>query len=247
MTDTDHLRTEAERLVEQGKTALLQGDQTEADQLLDQAATIYRQIGDAYAIAAQTGNYGWALRRAGQIEQSQPYLRRAAEHFMALGMPDFALRHSQAADEQEGALLSGELLGGLPPAVRGAIERGDGDALQFAINALPIAEQQVVYGYLVEAGIISDPDAEDSSIEALDQFAPLLQGIAAVARGDPALDIDQERAEIEAVLPDLARRGWQFGAAVPAIWDGQRDAAALTQGMDQTDVALVRRILELLG
>ncbi len=63
--------------------------------------------------------------------------------------------------------------------------------------------------------------------EVVDRFEPLLQAIAAVAQGD-----DGARAEIEAMLPQLEENGWRLRDAVHGIWQGQRDAAALTEGID---------------
>ncbi|MFV9506192.1 MAG: tetratricopeptide repeat protein, partial [Oscillochloridaceae bacterium umkhey_bin13] len=74
----------------------------EADRLLDQAITIYRAIGDRYSIPAMTGNYGWALRRAGRHADARPYLLRAADGFEAIGFTDYAERHRSAAAEDLG-------------------------------------------------------------------------------------------------------------------------------------------------
>lgn len=78
--------------------------------------------------------------------------------------------------------------------------------------------------------------------EALEPFTPLHQAIADVARGD-----EQPRAPIEAALAQLEQRGLHLTAAVQAIWRGQRDPAALTQGLDASASTLVRRVLALLA
>lgn len=240
MTEEEAHRAAAEQFIAEGRTALLAGDQATAERLLDQALKLYEQIGDSYAIAAQIGNYGWALRRAGQPTAARPYLQQAAERFAAMGMDDFAERHRSAAEDADYPLLTGEVLAGLPPAVRGALERGDGAALEYALNALPLAEQQLVFERLIAAGIISDPAAADSS-EVLSQFAPLIEVIVAVARGDSS-----ERADVEAALHDLEQKGWFFSRVIPLIWAGQRDPAHLTRGLDEIDTTIVRHILELL-
>ena len=77
--------------------------------------------------------------------------------------------------------------------------------------------------------------------EVLSNFEPLLQGIAAAARGD-----EQRRAEVEEVLPKLEGNGWRIAGAVRRIWAGERDAGALTEGLDEQDSALARRVLVLL-
>ncbi|HYP29032.1 MAG TPA: CHAT domain-containing protein [Blastocatellia bacterium] len=75
----------------------------------------------------------------------------------------------------------------------------------------------------------------------LDKFEPFLQAIAEVARGN-----EQPRAEIEESLPQLEENGLKVAGAVRRIWEGERDASALTDGLDEQDSALVRRILEIL-
>lgn len=75
----------------------------------------------------------------------------------------------------------------------------------------------------------------------LDDFEPLLQGIAEVARGN-----EQLRAAIEGHLQALEEKGWKIAGAARRIWEGERDASALTDGLDEQDSALVRRILEIL-
>jgi tetratricopeptide (TPR) repeat protein len=76
----------------------------------------------------------------------------------------------------------------------------------------------------------------------LQNFVPLLQAIAAVAQGD-----ETRRAEIEVALADAETKGWRLTNPVQLIWAGDRDVAALTQGLDQQDAALVQHILELIA
>ncbi len=77
--------------------------------------------------------------------------------------------------------------------------------------------------------------------QVLRNVAPLLQGIAAVARGD-----DSARAEIESALPQMEEQGWKLTGAVHRIWEGERDAEALSAGIDPNSAMLVERILELI-
>ena len=84
------------------------------------------------------------------------------------------------------------------------------------------------------------PQAEHKRQQVLEEFAPLLEGIAAAAT-DAGL-----RTEIEALLPQLEEKGWRLSDATRRIWAGERDPAALTVGIDGNSAALVRRALELL-
>ncbi|WP_322487224.1 tetratricopeptide repeat protein [Chloroflexus sp.] len=240
MTHPAQLKAEADALIVRGK-ALIAADLPQATDLLNQAVKLYWAAGDYYSAAAQTGNYGWALRRMGRPDLARPYLARAAEIFADLGLADFAERH-RAAAEDIAADLTPEFLASLPPAVRQAIEQGDGAALQFAINGLPPTEQQQVIDRLAAIGLISIAESEEDASHAVQQFEPLLQAIAAVARGD-----ESERADVERALGDLERKGWRIRKAVRQIWQGERRRQRLTYGLDEVDTAIVNRILDLLA
>ena len=77
--------------------------------------------------------------------------------------------------------------------------------------------------------------------EVLREFDPLLKDIALVAKGD-----EGPRATIEEHLPTLEEKGWRLSGAVRRIWAGEREAEALTGGIDLNSAQLIRRILELI-
>ncbi len=233
-------KAQADALIARGRELLERGDLPAATELLNQAVKLYWSVGEQYAAAAQIGNYGWALRRKGRPDLARPYLEEAASLFDGMGLKEFAERHRFAAEDAH-AGLTPELLAALPPAVRGALERGDVAGLQFALDALPVAERELIVERLTAAGVISAGSADEAA-EAVKQFEPLLQGIAAVARGE-----EGERAEIEATLGDLERKGWRLRRSVEKIWAGERRVAPLTQNLDDLDRALVERVLQLLA
>lgn len=233
-------KAQAEAIIRRGRELLDEGQLAPATDLLNQAVRLLWAAGEQYAAAAQIGNYGWALRRKGRPELARPYLEEAARLFEAMGMAEFAERHRFAAEDVNTGVTD-ELLAALPPAVRGALERADVAGLQFALDALEVAERELIVERLTAAGIISVSEGSRGASEAVEQFAPLLQGIAAVARGDEA-----ERAEIEAALEDLERKGWRLRAAALKIWQGERRLSPLTHTLDELDTALVRRVLELI-
>lgn len=232
-------KARADALIARGRALIEKDRLPEATDLLNRAVKLYWAAGDHYSAAAQTGNYGWALRRLGRADLARPYLEQAATIFEEMGLTEFAERHRFAANDVA-SVLEPAFLASLPPAVRGALERGDGAALQFAIDALPVAEQQVIYERLTAAGVISDA-GEEQADAAVRQFEPLLQAIAAVARGDEA-----ERADVEIALEDLERKGWRVRRPVQKIWGGERRPGPLLYGLDPSDTALVRRVLEIL-
>lgn len=133
----------------------------------------------------------------------------------------------------------------LPSAVRAAFALEGAaflEALKSALAALPSEEAQMVFQQLSVADLIGGGDAAPGLGEMLDEFAPLLWEMATVARGDDAL-----RAEIEVLLPQLEVKGWRLTGPVHRIWAGERDADAVTAGLDASDAALVRELLRLLA
>ncbi len=240
MSNPAQLKAEADALIARGK-ALIATDLPQATDLLNRAVKLYWAAGEYYSAAAQTGNYGWALRRMGRPDLARPYLARAAEIFADLGLADFAERH-RAAAEDIAADLTPAFLASLPPAVRQALEQGDGALLQFAINTLPLDQQQMVIDRLSAIGLISLAESAEDANHAVQQFEPLLQAIVAVARGD-----ESERPDVERALDDLERKGWRIRKAVRQIWQGERRRQRLTYGLDEVDTAIVHRILDLLN
>lgn len=228
------------QLIAEGRRLLLSGDQAAADQLLAEASALFSAAGDGYNVAAQTGNYGWALRRAGRPEAARPYLLRAAELFRELGMLDYAQRHYDAAVLPAPPSAVTTLLAELPAAVREAISSGDSLALDAALAELPPETVAEVVARLEQAGLVTSDETGPQLAELLRFYEPLLAAIAAVAQGD-----ETPRAQIEALLPELEENGWKLTMPVQAIWWGQRDPGRLTAGLDPNSAALVRRILEL--
>lgn len=74
----------------------------------------------------------------------------------------------------------------------------------------------------------------------LAQFEPLLKQVAAVAKGDGS-----QRAAVEQQLPVLQERGWKLSDAIQQLWQGERDPAVLSRGVDTNSASLIRRMLEL--
>ena len=145
-------------------------------------------------------------------------------------------RRDESKQRQDAVLASA------PAAVRAAFEL-EGDefaaALRAALAEMPEAEAAALKQRLREVGLIQSPAGPDMT-QVLHKFEPLLQGIAA------AVNDEGLRAQIEPLLAAWEQKGWRLTEAVHRIWAGERDAEALTAGMDEQDTALVRRVLELL-
>ena len=83
--------------------------------------------------------------------------------------------------------------------------------------------------------------AEDTGEEkAEDKVEVLLQAIAAAASDETCVPRSSR------CWPNLQESGWMLTDAVHRIWAGERDAEALTAGLDEQDAALVARILEII-
>jgi len=134
-------------------------------------------------------------------------------------------------------------LAGSPPSVRAAIEKHDPKTLVEALDALPDKERAIVVTQLQQIGLI-DADGLPSVEVILHHFAPLLKSIAAVATGKASKRVKKR---VEEELDTMEEHGWHLRDAVHRIWAGERDAEALTAGLDEQHAALVRRILELIG
>ena len=91
-----------------------------------------------------------------------------------------------------------------------------------------------------EAGIEVPQQTGPDMERVLREFEPLLQSIAAAASDESS------RGKIEPLLVRLEENGWMLSDAAHRIWAGERDAAALTEGIDGNSAQLVRRVLELL-
>ena len=142
-----------------------------------------------------------------------------------------AARHRQA------------VLDSMPRGIREAFEqKGEAvsAALRGALNALPEEEAEAVLQQLREAGLVGrGPSAIDMQ-SVLRDFEPLLEVIAAVAKGD-----DGPQEQIEAILLNLEEKGWKLTEAVRRLWTGERDEIVLTAGIDPNSAQLVRRLLQL--
>lgn len=132
------------------------------------------------------------------------------------------------------------LLATLPPSILKALEiEGEqaGEALKAALAQLPPAEAREVLARLEAAGVIST-HAGKTPDELIRYFDPLLQAIVAVANGN-----EVPRDQLEPVLTQLDGQGWMLSPAVHRIWEGERDEAALTQGIDPNSALLIRQLL----
>ncbi len=162
-----------------------------------------------------------------------------------LERPSFPRYPSPAGGVGESVVTPEQVIAAIPMSVREAMQREDQAAFEQAMAELPTEEQQQVVAALqwLQAQQEAEEDtAEPDMAAVLEQFEPLLQAIAAVAAGD-----ESQREEIESVLASLETKGWRLTNSVQRMWAGERDAAALTAGLEEQDAAIVRRLLQLMA
>jgi hypothetical protein len=184
---------------------------------------------------------------AGRVEQVEGV--RFRELFTALptSYPDgdaalAAVWQQVQAEKQrreQGAAARQAARDALPPEFVAALEAGEEAAMEQAFQALPPEQQAAAMNALRDVGLLSDEPAEPpDEADLLREWEPLLAAIAEVARGG-----EDQRADIEQALAEAEKNGWMLRDPVARIWAGERDADALTAGLDAQDAALVRAVL----
>ncbi len=159
----------------------------------------------------------------------EPYREGAAP-----GTPlDIALPSDPAA-AQQAVLLS------LPIGVRLAVMEGNPQALQSALAALPPEQAEYFLEQLNETGLL-DAAGQASDVQVMDDLEPMLHAIAAAAR-----DASMPRRQAEDFLAYLEGQGLHFGEAIRQLWEGERDATILCQGLGGREAVIVQGILDLI-
>ncbi len=196
------------------------------------------QAGDPEDCAISHNNIAAYLQRSGAAAE------RVLVHRLADALICFQTGSGGLSTTLQIFLNAG--LPGAPPAfveVADAVEELAGVKFRQLFDRLPRraadGDAALAEVWKLVAGV--EPSAGPDMSQVLRNFASVLQGIAAVARGD-----DSARAEIESTLPQLEEKGWKLTGAVHRIWDGERDAEALSTGIDANSARLVERVLELI-
>lgn len=130
----------------------------------------------------------------------------------------------------------------LPETVRAAVLGRDLGGLKSALAELDPREAGLVIEQLRQVGILAGTPQREEATSLLEEFAPLLRDIVAVARGD-----QQRRGVVEQVLAGLQEAGYQLADPVERIWNGERDVASLTSDLEDEEAVLVRDVLVQLG
>jgi tetratricopeptide (TPR) repeat protein len=216
------------------------GDQTAAVRFQALAMRYDYQAGDPRDCASSHGNLASYLERLGQttaqvlahrlaaasiwLQMQSGYLSTALDHLSAAELPSERPPFSEVVktvESIEGVLFQA-LFHRLPRTFP------DGDAALARIWEL-VAENR--------ARPVQGPDLA----QVLEHFEPFLQDLASAAKDETG------RGELEAILAEIEANGWRLADPVHRIWTGERDAEALTAGLDAKDSTLIRRLLEILA
>ncbi|HOU12816.1 MAG TPA: tetratricopeptide repeat protein [Anaerolineae bacterium] len=199
----------------------LLGDAHRDISFTEQALTIWREIGNRRGEGRAVGNLGAAYARLGETRRANELYSQALTIAREIGDIDGVARQSfniaRLYTEQ------GKMTQALPLAQEAAQIW-----TQIGSPSAQIAQQLVVE---LDTQIRAD-------VELIESFTPLIQAIAAAARGDR-----QARAAVEEAFPHIEQNGWNIIAPIRRIWTGERNEAILTAEMDHGHTLLVREIL----
>ena len=226
------------------------------------ARELAKRLNDQQQLGAVAQNLGILFQT--RAEQAQDPAQRTAFLQQAVASVQESLQIDQERQDQVGAASSFSQLGKLYRMVGDLVQAETHLAQAQAIyELLDNPELYKVYGELAlvahargDAAAAAQWQLKREAKEAelvrrrgtggqmppLVQFEPLLRALAAVARGDTT-----QRAELEALLPQLEQNGWRIADATRRIWAGERDLAALAVGLDVTDTAFIARILQFIA
>ncbi len=132
------------------------------------------------------------------------------------------------------------VLESMPVEIRQAVLDQDAHALQDALQRLPLDQASRVMELLSQTGLLQEANSVEIE-RALEEFEPLLQALAAAPKHP------ETRPQLLDYLAQLEEQGWHLLHAVERIWDGERDADALVEGLDAQDGAVLRRLLDLVA
>ena len=211
-----------------GNAYLQLGDARQAIVYYEEQLIIIREIGDRHGEGNALGNLGNAYARLGVAQRAIGYYEQALvirreigdSNGMATDSFNMALLHAQ----------QGETARALPLAQEAARIWTQIGHAQYAQRAQALVVQ------LQGSGPI---DSGPTPAEILAKLGPLIEAVVAAAGGHA-----QARAQVEGLFDTLTQNGWRIVEPICRVWAGERDAAALTAGIDTNSALVVREILK---
>jgi len=206
----------------------MQGDARRAIGYYEQQLVITREIGHRRGEGISLGNLGNAYLELGDARRAIGYYEQALAIDREIGNVDGVARHSfnmAMLHAQEGQPDQA-----LPLAQEAARIYNQIGHAQYAQRAQGLVDQ-------LQGG--AAPSGGLTPAQILQQFAPVIEAVAAAAQGH-----SQARASVEAAFDRFEQGGWRIVEPIQCIWAGERDEAALTAGLDDADTLIVREILK---
>jgi hypothetical protein len=142
-------------------------------------------------------------------------------------------------------IMPEDIIASLPSHFGKALESGDDSAIARAFEDLSPAEKDKVVDAISYLRVLDEEINETDAptvASVLQRFEPLLQKIALVAVGN-----EGERELVEEMLADLETKGWKIREPVQHIWAGERDEKKLAIGLNDQDILLLERVLEIIA
>lgn len=250
------------------RAALLQ----QADEAYGQSLQLKEALGDRAGAARTANQLAQVAQMAGRAADAARWYRRALRDFQASGQVRYV---AGTCNNLAGLLLDaarGEY-GSPPPqglgegagAVTGAALLAEAEAL--AREAARLKEQvgDLSLEPWTTYGILAGIAEAQGDVEAARgwrrkaratyvafpghwerlarQWGQVVQAVAAVARGQAGSDV---RAALEEQFERWEQGNWRVTAAFRRLWAGERDAEALTEGIDNNSALIVLKTLEAL-
>lgn len=243
------------------------GDTRQAIGYHEQALAIAQEIGDRSGEVTVLGNLGTNYRDLGDLQRGLTYSQMALAVFREIGArkqeaEELSLQGSTYARLgsigeakqrwQEGLAIAEEiddrLVAGNCSYKVARVLASEGDMHQALVHArrgLELYRQidrpdwardaQTLVAQLEDRVVPNSP----ISNKILRQFGPLIAAAITAARGDV-----RARHAVENAFDTLNQNGWQVAEPIRSIWAGERNEAALTNGLDSYNALVVRAILQ---
>lgn len=259
-------RTEAASLNNLGSALRELGSADQAVHHFEQALSIMRAIDDRRGIGVTLGNIGSTYAVLGQHGRAIDYfderlevdreLRDRRSESATLG--NLGMARHRLGDNARAIELYEEQL-----SVNGEIGNEQGTANTSLNLALLLKEQgrleealrhaETAAAFYERIGhpeyaqrtrslvnqLRGQPDASGPVNDVLTNFGPLIDAVVAAAQGSA-----EARTAVEQAFEQLTAGGWMIAEPIQRIWAGERNAAALTQGLDESDTLIVGEIVQ---
>jgi tetratricopeptide (TPR) repeat protein len=227
------------------------GDARRAIGYHEQALSIFREIGDRRGEGGTLGNLGNTYQKLGDARRSIKYHQQSLAIRREIGdrrgegveLANLGLAYLSQNDLQRTMDCCQRAMG---------ISREIGDRRGVAVSSLCVAQTHARQGDLAQAlplfrdaarlftqmGYVGEVRIVQQFLAEIEPLMPVIDVAVAATRGDR-----NARNQLEASFPAATQTGLMIADPIRRIWAGERDDAALTAGLDESDSIIVREIL----